>query len=205
MEQDPSSLALLLATGEWEDFDGDGVADDPVNFQPKGDFHGYVYAPDSDITISANLHLMGGLAANTVTVESGAHLTFDQSLTTSDLAVAGLPLLVAWRTADIPDVPITNRSTTPAKYIAENGIVPVDSSRGAQEKYLAIKYYDTSGNPQSYVGLSAAFDWTQVGEVVSLMWDDDAAVGGEGQVAITPVTMTSKLTSTRETSGKVGE
>lgn len=202
-QQEPDGFMLMLMADQWIDFDADGRVDAPLVFRPDGEFYGYIYGPTVDLAISAGTHLIGGVAANTVTIAAGAHLSFDSALEGSQMAVSGLPVLVAWRIAGVPDQPITRRNTTPETYIKENAIVTKRSPDAHLEAFVSIKYYDLTGTPQLYTGLASGLDWTQVGEVLGIMWDDDPVVGDEGQTWELVATMSKRMSDTRETSGKV--
>lgn len=201
-EASPDGFLLMLTTDTWQDFDGDGRVDDPLVFRPSGEFYGYIYGPTVDLDIGADTHLIGGVAASSVTIAAGAHLSFDSALEGTEMAVSGLPVLVAWRIADVPDEPITRRNTTPEKYITDNALVTTRSPDAHKETYVSIKYYDLTGTPQAYTGLSSGLDWSQVGEVLGIMWDDDPVVGDEGQDWELVATMSKRLANLRETSGK---
>ncbi len=202
-QQDPDGFLLMLTTDQWLDFDEDGRVDDPLVFEPDGEFYGYIYGPTVDIEIGAGTHLIGGVAANTITIAPGSHISFDSALEGTEMAVSGLPVLVAWRIADVPDQPITRRNTTPDAYIEENALVTTRSPDAHLEAFVWIKYYDLTGTPQSYMGPAAGLDWSQVGEVLGIMWDDDAVVGDEGQDWELVATMSKRMANFRETSGKV--
>lgn len=196
-EEDAQSLALMIAASAWVDFNLDGIAQPPVEFSPAGEFYGYIYAPEVDFEIGSGTHFIGGLAANSVTVASGAQVSFDLALATADQVIAGLPRLIAWRICDIPDRPITRNNTTPTRYLQEQGRTPVESRDASLDRYMTIKYYDLSGTATSFSGLSSGFDWSNVNEVSGIVWDDDPVIGDEGQRERVPVTWSSKIADGR--------
>jgi len=199
---DPAGLVLMVAADEWQDFDGDSIADPPVEFFPSGDFHGFVYAPESDITIESSTRFFGGIVARTVTLGDEVHITFDRSLVDSEIVAAGLPLLVAWRVKDLPAVPIVQQHKDPLDYLSEQGVTPKESGQAHKDEFLEIQYYDTGGKLTTYSGDVASFDWNEVETVTGVVWDDDPVIGDEGQVKSVPLSLSGKEPLYREKSGK---
>jgi len=199
---DPAGLVLMVAADEWQDFDGDSIADPPVEFFPSGDFHGFVYAPESDIRIESSTRFFGGIVARSVTLGDDVHITFDRSLVDSEIVAAGLPLLVAWRVKDLPSVPIVQQHKDPLDYLSDKGVTPKGSAQAHKDQYLEIQYYDAGGTLTSYSGDVASFDWNEVETVTGVVWDDDPVIGDEGQVRSVPQSLSSKEPLSRERSGK---
>lgn len=201
--EDPSGLVLMITADEWRDFDQDRIADNPVEFFPDGKFYGYIYAPTVDFDLSAATHLIGGVAANSVTLADGSRVTFDAAMTTKEVAVSRLPLQVAWQVLDIPDEPICSSRKDPISYLDGMGVVPVASSAAHEEKFLDVTYFKSDGTVDSYSGLASGVNWSDVDQVVDMLWDDDAVVDSDdGQKSYTPLMFSSKNLITRETAGK---
>lgn len=202
IEADPTGFVLMLTADEWLDFDLDGIADDPVEFSPAGDFHGFIYAPTVDMAIGETTHLFGGAATKSLILGENTRVTFDLALTSTEVAAAGLPLLVAWRIADLPDEPILSRSTDPVKYLEGGGVTPIPSNEAHADEYVALSYFDSAGLAQTYSGLESAFDWAQVDTLTGVVWDDDPVIGDEGQKVQQIKALSTKTDLLRATRGK---
>lgn len=184
--RDPLGFTLLVGADDPVDVDGDGVAEEPFDFSPTGEFTGFVYAPYADVTVPGDLHLQGGLVAGRLTLEPGSRLSYDNALRSSDLTFSGLPRLVAWRIVALPDADIVNLRQDPLQQLSDAGTTPTRSSDAAQEGYLKMEYYDSGGSLQSYSGQAKDVNWGLVRAVVRVMWDDDSFVGDEGQEWVAP-------------------
>ncbi len=189
---DPTGFALFANGTEWIDRDGDSLPDPPVVFAPRGEFYGYLYAPAADLTLEADVHFIGGVAANSLTIADGGRLTFDTSLTSSEITVAGLPKLIAWRIVDLPQVDIVKTRRDPFSELDALGVTPTKSSDASADKFVYVKYYDTAKTAHSYSGPYSGFDWSTVSSIIGMMWDDDAVIGDEGQVWTAPATLTKR-------------
>lgn len=190
---DPLRFVLLVGADAPVDVDGDGFPDEPVQFSPSGQFAGFVYAPYTDIVIPSDLHLMGGVVGESLTLQPGSRLSFDTALRSTDITMSGLPRLVAWRIVALPDVEIVNLREDPLMTLKRDGITPTKSSDAAHEGYVKMEYFDTSGNLQTYSGLASGVNWSSIKAVVRVMWDDDSFVGGEGQEWVSPSRVKSAL------------
>ncbi len=192
VNEDPQGFALVANGDQWEDRDGDLLPDPPVVFSPAGNFHGYLYTPSAELTLGPKLHFVGGLAALSLTLLDGARLTFDIALGGGSLSGSGMPRLVAWRIVELPDSDLVRLREEPIRKLAEQGITPVDSAVASADRWVRMKYFDQSGNPQAYSGMQSGLDWTQVYKIIGIMWDDDPVVGDEGQIWEVPASL-SKL------------
>ncbi|MCA8979121.1 MAG: hypothetical protein H6831_05945 [Planctomycetes bacterium] len=190
---DPVNFVLLVGAQDPVDVDGDGVLDEPVVFSPSGQYAGFVYAPYTDLVIPSDLHLMGGVVGESLTLEPGSRLSFDAALRSTDITLSGLPRLVAWRIVALPDVEIVNLREDPLLSLKRDGITPTKSSDAALEGYVKMEYFDAHGDLQGYSGLATGVDWSDVKSVVRVMWDDDSFVGGEGQEWVRPSRVKSAL------------
>lgn len=200
--EDPTRFVLMVAADEWLDFDGDMVADNPVEFMPDGKFYGYVFAPTVDFDLTAETHLIGGVAANTVTLAEGSRMTYDFALAATQVAVAGLPMQVAWTVTEIPDEPICRSHLDPKTYLDVNGITPLKSADAHAESFIRIEYLRLDRTRQVYTGPANAFDWTQVRFAVDVMWDDDAVVDADdGQQSSAPMLFSATKVIERASSG----
>lgn len=189
----PVNFVLLVGADDPVDVDGDGALDEPVQFSPSGQLAGFVYAPYTDLVIPSDLHLMGGVVGESLTLEPGSRMSFDTALKATDITLSGLPRLVAWRIVALPDAEIVNLREDPLMALKRDGITPVKSSDAALEGYVKLEYFDSSGDLQSYSGLASGVDWSGIRSVVRVMWDDDSFVGGEGQEWVSPSRVKSAL------------
>ncbi len=184
----PADLVFMVSAHLWSDFDGDEIADNPVEFNPSGKFYGYLYAPESDLSLTSETHLIGGVAANSLALASGSRVTYDQALASTLIASSGLPLQVAWRTSPVPDEPICRSRRDPISYLEDQGVVPLASGSAHEEGFVKTIYVDNAGLVQEYMGPVSLVDWSDVNQVLSMMWDNDPVVDGDnGQEAHRPL------------------
>ncbi|MCA8979122.1 MAG: hypothetical protein H6831_05940 [Planctomycetes bacterium] len=174
--RDPTQLVVLVGASDPVDVDGDGLLDAPFEFAPSGEFEGFLYAPFADFVVPSDLHLKGGVVAQSLTLDSGARLTFDAALEETDITLTGLPRLVAWRIVALPDVEIVNLREDPLRKLEQDGVTPTASGDAAKESYLRIVYLDTSGAKQDYEGFVSGLDWSQVRSVEKLRWFPEPGV-----------------------------
>ncbi len=189
LDEDPTGFVLFANGTEWLDRDGDQIPDPPVVFDAEGQFFGYLYAPGSDIVLRSELHMIGGLAASSLTLEAGGHLTFDRALEHSEVTSASLPELVAWRIVELPDNDLVKIRRDPLRTLSNDGITPTPSAVASKDTHVKVKYFDAQGEVRDFSGLSSDFDWSEAQSVVGVIWDDDASIGDEGQEWFAPATL----------------
>jgi len=183
---EPAGFVLLVGANDLVDLDGDGTLEEPVSFSPSGAFTGFIYAPFTDIIVPGDLHVIGGLVAESLTLQPGARMSFDAALGSTGVTLTGLPRLVAWRIVALPDAEIVTLRLDPLKKLSEDGVTPTKSSDASLEGWVKMEYFDNSGILQTYSGLASGVNWGSIKTVVRVMWDDDSFVGGEGQEWVRP-------------------
>lgn len=170
-EQNPRRASLVVSADEWQDFDGDGVLDDPVRFEPEGVFHGFMYVPYEALVLPGTLRFFGAVAAESLTLRAGFRLTVDRSMIDRESGDGALPKFLAWRIVELPDTPLVNIRLDPRGVLNLQGVTPIPSGRAHAESMVTVAYFDAAGALQTYSGLSALLDWTNVKTIVSILWN----------------------------------
>jgi hypothetical protein len=147
----------------------------PSVFASRGEFYGFIYAPHLDLNVSSELRVFGGVAADRVSLDGGAHVTFDQALSSSESpAIQGLPKLVTWRVVELPAARIVKLRANPYLVL---GLEPSDvplSHQAHHEQEVSLVYRDTSGALQTFTGPIDELDASTVGRVLSKEWVPDS-------------------------------
>lgn len=158
------ATSVFLFTGERTEEGAEGV-----EFRAGGVFYGQVYAPHATLSVPSTLRVYGAVAARTLVLESGAHLTFDRAMIDSAVGFELLPRLLSWRVVDIP--PNAPMGDALAR-LRMAGVTPTRSADAHREQDFELLYVDASGVVQSYGGSPSAFDWTDLGAVIDVDWLD---------------------------------
>jgi hypothetical protein len=166
--------ALLITAVEGVAHDGDGVVDKAVDLQPNGEFYGLFYAPVADVLLPASLRFMGSITAQTLLIEEGSWVTFDQSLAYEGTGIDTIPRLISWHVIGLPDVPYIDVRTDPKMLLDEFNIASPPSKDAHFERLMELDYVDSSGSLQTYNGVPENLDWSQVSQVLSVEWFDAA-------------------------------
>lgn len=166
----PRAVALLVAAEKTIDRTGDGVPDPPVTLASTGTFFGTAYAPKAAVTLPGTLRVYGSVAARQLTLAPGARLSFDRALLTCSSALAGVPQLISWKVAELPNVPLVQSRRDPLVALAEAAIAPVRSADAAAERNVNITYTTAAGAVRTYNGPVSGLDFSTVKTVLSKVW-----------------------------------
>lgn len=98
-----------------------------LNFDATAAFHGTIYAPNAQLTLGSGFEVYGSVAANSLTVESGGKLHFDEALAAGDAHEDGTPRILGWRIVQLPKVDIVNLRYDALKKLREEGVTVLDS------------------------------------------------------------------------------
>lgn len=168
--KDPLSVSLFVASRSWVDHDGDGVADPPAYIRSRGEFYGFLYAPQTMVVLPRTLRFYGAVAAQKLRLEAGTRFTVDRALASGENGVSSLPELVAWQIAPLPDSPLVKLRLDPRTVLQRNGLEPPPSSEAPSDKFMDVAYFDTAGSYRTFTGSEDEFDWHSVGSLVSVDW-----------------------------------
>lgn len=169
----PESLALQVSASEPFDRDGDGDLDPPAQFQSSGDFLGTVYAPHSPLSIAAATEVFGAIAAQSLQLEDGAQVHFDEALAVADAGAGSDLLVTAWRVVELPDVPMVNDRKDPMIKLNTDGIVPPKACDAHETVMFKIEFVDWTDTTRTWSGDEAKFNWLLVKTVVEIAREGD--------------------------------
>jgi hypothetical protein len=171
-----------------------------INFGAKSQFYGFIYAPTSEVHISAQYELYGGIVCKELQLAAQGKMHADLSLGAT--LQSTLPRLHAWRVVDLPQQ-IAARRMDPFNVLGldPDALLPLADAHADQT--LEIRYIATDGSTDSYFGPESDFDWDQVEELVYGVRDglaffvpDDYALegllGNDPMVDLVGSNMTSK-------------
>lgn len=174
LHEDPSNLSLAISASQWFDRDGDGDDDPPALFQPTGAFLGTVYAPESPIEIAAATEIFGAVAAQSLVLEDGAKVHFDEALASASAGDNSELEVRAWRVVDLPDVPLVSERKDPVQKLLLEGIVAPLASKAHEVVMFKIHYLDWSDVDRYWRGDESNFNWLPVKTVVEVAREGDA-------------------------------
>ena len=142
---------------------------EPVLLAASGQFYGVIYAPGSDVEVRAPFEVFGSLVGEELTFVGPVKLHFDRHLEELAQELA-LPRVVSWRILSLSNPPELSQVMDPFTYV---GVAPAACplpGEAHEDQMITVKYKLLGGLlTLTYNGLESAFDWSLVGEVVSLV------------------------------------
>ena len=140
----------------------------PVKLEATSQFHGTIYAPETEVKIGSDFEVYGGVVARKLLIGPGARLHFDSA----DYEGSPIPRLVSWRIVELP-TGVRGRGGDPYSLLGvERGtLAELSGAHDLASVVLTIEYIDHSGATQNYTGTEDLFDWTQVAEILKLERD----------------------------------
>lgn len=146
--------------------------EEPLVFEPTGNFHGLLYAPFVDLTVPASLRFFGAVGARSIELAPGARVSFDEGVASASLGVAVLPELVSWQIVALPDEPLVTSRVDALVQLKVAGVTPLDSSVAHRESRVALKYVDTGNVKRAYLGELSLFNWSNLKTIEGVQWED---------------------------------
>jgi type II secretory pathway pseudopilin PulG len=134
-----------------------------VSFGAKSQFYGFIYAPNSDVHISAQYELYGGFVARNLQLAAQGKMHYDLSLGTTQLAQ--LPLLHSWRVVELPQELVVAR-IDPFHVLGLDPSALRSPGECHEDQVLDIRYLTNGGRTDSYFGRESDFDWSLVKELL---------------------------------------
>ena len=137
----------------------------PIKLNATSQFHGTLYAPETEVEVGSEFEVYGGIVARKLDIGPGARLHFDGT----EHRGSPLPKLVSWRIMQIPAA-VRNDRGNPYSVL---GIEPGDplvlaEAHDLASVHLSLTYKDRSNIVQSFYGTEDQFDWSLVAEVLKL-------------------------------------
>lgn len=144
----------------------DPADDQRVTFACGGDMRGLIYAPGDRVSLPATLRLYGSVVAKHVTLEDGAWVSVDESLTRGACGAGfpSLPKRMRWQAVAMGD----SAAATEAARAAAADADAVDDALPEQD--LEMLYMDGAGERVLYSGSFAAFDRSLAERIVAVRW-----------------------------------
>lgn len=130
----------------------------------KSHFYGQIYAPGSQLKVSAHFEVYGALVAQSLNLAAKGRMHMD--INTRPTRGEVLPTMFTWRVVDIPDAVAASGFGLLQTLGVERSSLssPAESH---QDQWLSVTYVDLDGATRTYEGMESEFDWTQVSQVLS--------------------------------------
>ena len=140
----------------------------PVKLEATSQFHGTIYAPETEVYVGSDFEVYGGIVARKLEIGPGARLHFDNA----GFEGSAIPRILSWRIVEIP-IEARSREGDVFEVLGVDPSMSIELSQahdlGAVE--LNVDYKDHGGVERSYSGAEDLFDWEQVAEVVQVERD----------------------------------
>ena len=159
----PDELSIQVA-----EIPSDG-GDAPVQLNATSQFHGFIYAPDTEVRIGGDFEVYGGVVARRLDIGAGARLHFDST----GLEKSPIPRIVSWRIIEIPSV-VRHSQAAFARLARQRRVAKkLGDAHDLDHVQLSVRYLNHSGTELTYDGKEDDFNWTTVAEVVDVDRDPD--------------------------------
>lgn len=158
---DPTQVTFQMA----------GPSEVPHRLFASGEFHGLIYAPESEVRVASSLEVFGAAVADRLAFVGPVALHYDQTLARAAL-VEGSPRIVSWRLIELESQPNSGGADPFVLQGVDRSLSPLPAA-AHEDQVLDLTYYDTFGGLQSYSGMESAFDWSTVNIVVSASRDGE--------------------------------
>ena len=137
----------------------------PVHLDATSQFHGTIYAPETEVYVGSNFEVFGRVMARKLSFGPGAKLHVDHAGTQG----TSIPEIVSWRIAELPtQIQGRGRDAYDILGVDSTMTAPLTESHDLANVTMQIAYTDLAGNAQTYNGLEAGFPWDDVREVASV-------------------------------------
>lgn len=133
----------------------------PVQLEAQSQFHGAIYAPDTEVKIGSDFEVYGGIVARRLDLAAGVRLHFDNA------GFDSLPRLISWKIVEIPSGVRTLRGNPFVDLgIKREDLTELADSHNLDGIMLDVTYLSKTGAELAYDGAEENFDWGGVDEVV---------------------------------------
>lgn len=139
----------------------------PVKLDATSQFHGTIYAPETEVRIGSDFEVYGSVVARRLEIGAGARLHFDNS----GIVGTQIPRIVAWKIVQIPNTVRGGRNPYELLGIERGTLAPLSDSHDLTWVMLSIEYRNQSGGTSMYYGPEDIFNWDQVAEIVTIERD----------------------------------
>ena len=137
----------------------------PVHLDATSQFHGTIYAPNTEVYVGSDFEIYGGVVAQKLEIGPGAKLHFDNA----GFEGTAIPRILSWRIVEVPSEARSRRGDV----YDVLGIDPEDCSdlnraNDLSAVQIEVEYVDQGGVSRTYTGSEDMFDWDKVAEVIQL-------------------------------------
>lgn len=143
--------------------DAEGKA--PVQLNAFSQFHGSIYAPETEVFIGSDFEVFGRVMARKLSFGPGARLHVDHAGTQG----SSIPEIISWKIVELPaQVKGMGRNPYDILGVSRDSVGLLQDSHDLSNVVIDISYLDKQGVEQTYSGVEAGLDWDQVLSVASV-------------------------------------
>ena len=148
----------------------------PVSLEATSQFHGTIYAPETEVKVGTDFEIYGGVVARKLEIGPDAKLHFDSS----GFEGSAIPRIVSWKIIELPAV-VRGRQGDPFTILGvdEGGLEDLAHAHDLSAVVLNLTYVGKDGSEYNYSGTEDEFDWTAVALIVSIERDATRTVEDE--------------------------
>ena len=174
---------LRLAPGSRWDHEAGGASD--VTFvvhqqhapvlRPKGSFVGALLAPHAELELPAGLSFTGTAFARRLVFDHGARATWDPATADRLAGLPSEPTLLAWGFAERPESPLLGGVLPAKRWLAQQGITPIEAADEAAALEVTVQYVDAEGGIAVYTGPAAGVPEVAAIAPLGALWFEEAS------------------------------
>ncbi|MCP3919415.1 MAG: hypothetical protein GY711_28085 [bacterium] len=138
------------------------IGDAPVKLESTAQFHGTIYAPNTDVRVGSAFEIFGGMVAKSLDLAPAVKLHFDNA----GYEGSPLPKLISWKIVKVPSVARRGGDPFQALNVTADELEVLHNAHDLTSVYLAISYVDHGGVVRTFDGLEEDFDWMDVASVL---------------------------------------
>lgn len=143
--------------------DAEGKA--PVQLNALSQFHGTIYAPETEVFIGSDFEVFGRVMARKLSFGPGARLHVDHAGTQG----SSIPEIISWKIVELPaQVKGMGRNPYDILGVSRDSVGLLQDSHDLSNVVIDISYLDKQGVEQTYSGVESGLDWDQVLSVASV-------------------------------------
>lgn len=143
----------------------DDPLDPAVKLDATAQFHGTLYAPESNVRIGSDFEFFGGVIARRLEIGAGARLHFDHA----GVEGSPIPRILSWRVVEIPNE-VSTVFADPFRILGveRDALTELSLAHDLGDVQLDVLYVDTGGVTRTWSGTEDQFDWSRVESLESV-------------------------------------
>ena len=140
----------------------------PINLEATSQFHGTIYAPETEVKIGTDFEIYGGVVARKLEIGPGARLHYDSS----GFGGSAIPRIVSWKIIELPTA-IRGQLGDPFTILGvdKDELEDLAQAHDLSAVWLTLTYIGLDGSEHTYSGTEDKFDWKAVASIVSVERD----------------------------------